>query len=381
MSARFIRQGWCPGALRPMESGDGLVVRIRPFGGRLDRAQVAGIAQAAQTHGNGLIELTSRANLQLRGVSPASHPALIAQLRALGVIDADAQADARRNLLLSPFGDEAGDALARALTAALPAAPALPAKFGFAIDAGPAPVLGDVSADIRLERAVGGRLILRCDGLSHGAPVTGADAAPAAVALARWFVRAGGICDGRGRMAALIATGARPRGWLAPRLAPAPAAAPAAPLPGLRPEGALIGLAFGSISAPTLLALAPLGDMRLTPWRMLLIEGLGQMPGLPGLITKPDDPLLRVAACAGLPACRQAQRPVRELARKLAPQVPPGRVLHVSGCAKGCAHPRPADVTLAATQQGFDLIISGRATDPAAASGLADDQIDLREYF
>ncbi len=23
-------KGWCPGALRPMQSGDGLVVRIRP---------------------------------------------------------------------------------------------------------------------------------------------------------------------------------------------------------------------------------------------------------------------------------------------------------------------------------------------------------------
>lgn len=377
MSAGFARQGWCPGALRPMASGDGLVIRIRPFGGRLAPAQLTGIAQAALRHGNGRIELTSRANLQLRGVAPTSHPALIAQLRALDVIDADAGAEARRNLLISPFGGE--DALEASLLAALPAAPDLPAKFGFAIDAGPAPVLGDVSADIRLERAADGGLILRCDGLSHGAPVTRAGAASAAIALARWFVQAGGIKDGRGRMAALIATGARPGGWLAPRLAPA--AAGPAPLPGLRPEGAMIGLAFGAIDARTLLALAPLGAMRLTPWRMLLIEGLRQMPRLPGLITRPDDRLLRVAACPGLPACRQGQRPVRDLARRLAPQVPPGRILHVSGCAKGCAHPRPADVTLTATRHGFDLIAAGRAGDDALASGLAGERIDLREYF
>ncbi len=66
-------RGWCPGALQPMESGDGWVVRIRPPGGRPGRAQAQAIADAAQTHGNGVIELTGRANLQLRGVTPATH--------------------------------------------------------------------------------------------------------------------------------------------------------------------------------------------------------------------------------------------------------------------------------------------------------------------
>ena len=28
-----IIKGWCPGALRPMPSGDGLVVRVRPKAG------------------------------------------------------------------------------------------------------------------------------------------------------------------------------------------------------------------------------------------------------------------------------------------------------------------------------------------------------------
>ncbi|MEO1207882.1 MAG: precorrin-3B synthase, partial [Pseudomonadota bacterium] len=30
MSDAFAVKGWCPGALRPMESGDGLIVRVRP---------------------------------------------------------------------------------------------------------------------------------------------------------------------------------------------------------------------------------------------------------------------------------------------------------------------------------------------------------------
>ena len=42
-----IIQGWCPGALRPMMSGDGLVVRIRPREGRVSGAQLAEIARRA----------------------------------------------------------------------------------------------------------------------------------------------------------------------------------------------------------------------------------------------------------------------------------------------------------------------------------------------
>ena len=39
--AAFQVQGWCPGALRPMMSGDGLVVRVRPQAGRLPILRVS----------------------------------------------------------------------------------------------------------------------------------------------------------------------------------------------------------------------------------------------------------------------------------------------------------------------------------------------------
>ena len=61
-------------------------------------------------------------------------------------------------------------------------------------------------------------------------------------------------------------------------------------------------------------------------------------------------------ACTGAPACPQGQGDTRTLARQLAPLLPKGRALHLSGCAKGCAHPAPADLTLTATGQGYDLI-------------------------
>lgn len=390
-AAGFAVRGWCPGALRPMASGDGLLVRLRPPGGRLGAAQARAIAAAAQSHGNGLIELSARANLQLRGVAPDRHAGLIARLRGLGLVDADTAAEARRNLLVTPFADAETDALAQRLTQALAAEdPGLPAKFGFALDCGPAPLMQASAADIRLERAATGGLILRCDGLALGAPVTAAEAPGAALALARWFVQAGGIGpDGRGRMAALVARGARPRAaMLAPRLPPAPAAP--LPQPGLHPAGRLVAAEFGLLHAGALAALADLGDLRLTPWRMLLLDHRGAPPGIaspdlsawPGLILQPGDARLRVSACPGAPACPQGHAAVRPLARQLAGQVPEGRHLHLSGCAKGCAHPGPADLTLVAGPGGFDLIRAGNARATPAATGLpTPDPAALKGWF
>ncbi len=375
----FQVQGWCPGALRPMLSGDGLVVRVRPQAGRLTPDHAAGIAAAARAHGNGLIDLSARGNVQMRGVSEAAHPALIADLRALGLIDADAQGEARRNILVTPFADTSTDALAARLGAVLPQMPPLPGKFGFVVDTGAAPVFGGIAGDIRLERAADGGLLIRCEGAALGAPVTEDEAVETAVELARWFVAAGGVTEGRGRMAALIGRGLAPEGRLAGQIAPAHAAAPAAP--GLGAEGAMVGFAFGQMTAATLAALAALGPLRITPWRMVLVERLRAMPDLPGLILTADDPIRRVEACSGAPACLQARAAVRDLAARLAPDVPQGKLLHVSACAKGCAHPGRADLTLVATAEGFDLIRNGSAHDTPDRRALAPGMIDLKGLF
>jgi precorrin-3B synthase len=372
-----IVQGWCPGALRPMESGDGWVVRVRPRAGRLTAVQARGVARLAQTHGNGQIDLSARANLQLRGVTMASHAPLIEGLSALHLLDDSAEAEAQRNVILAPFwvpGDGAVD-LALALSQALVAgdAPRLPGKFGFAVDLGPKPVLRASAADIRIESA-GAGVWVYAQGARKAALVPRDQAVQAALDLAAWFVAAGGIgADGRGRMQRLLAAGAALPAAFARHVLPA--APPYNPQPGLYPQGALVGAEFGQVQADTLAKLADHGALRLTPWRMLLIEGARAMPPLPGLITAPHDPLLRVIACTGAPGCPQAHGPTRPLARALATHLPPGQVLHLSGCAKGCAHPSAADLTLTATPRGFDLVRAGRAGDMPLARDLVPDQI------
>lgn len=386
MTARIY--GRCPSARHPMASGDGLVVRLRPRNNRLSRDQAHAIAAAARRFGNGMIDLPARANLQLRGVRTESHAALIDALVPLGLIEPEGSEGAQvpRNILVTPFADAATYALADALRRALVTVPDLSHKFGFMLDSGPAPVMRDISADIRLERGADGGLILRATGLEQGAAVTEAQAPEAMCDLARWFVEVGGLCDGRGRMAQVIARGARPDAALRPTHTPAPAPmiANAPVLPGLVPQGALVGLEFGLLHADTLDRLAALGPLRLTPWRMLLVEGLRAMPLCPdldGLITDPGDLRLRVFACTGAPGCLQGQGDVRALARRLAPDLAPDKVLHLSGCTKGCAGPGHADLTLVATPAGVDLVRGGRAGDAPVRHGLTTpDILQLPEF-
>lgn len=371
-------KGWCPGALRPMMSGDGLVVRVRPRGGRLSPDQARGIAALSRQFGNGLIDLSTRANVQLRGVTEAGHGPLIEGLRNLGLIDPSTEAEARRNVAVTPFwceGDGIAD-LARRLTEALAAedAPQTPGKFGYAVDCGSIPVLRATSADIRIERGAAG-LILRADGADHGALVTAETAAPMALRLARWFLESGGVPEGRGRMAAHLKRGAA----LPPEFAGVPCqfnAAPA-PAPGSVSQGILVGIEFGQMQAETLSILAEMGALRITPWRMILIEGASSIAReLPGMITRPDDPMLRVVACTGAPGCPQAFAPTRPLARALCAKLPPDQSLHISGCAKGCAHPGPAPLTLVARPNGrFDLVRAGIAADMPSLTDLSAERL------
>jgi precorrin-3B synthase len=365
----FEIKGWCPSALRPMMSGDGLVVRIRPPMARLTQVQVKGIAQAADQYGNGLIDLSARGNLQVRGVRDGAHQALLSDLVDLGLVETGAgetgtgeTGASETNITVTPFW-HSGDGtleLVDEVVKALAQGPALPAKFGIAIDIGANAVLTGVSADIRILRGPDGGLVLHPDGSGLGRVVAVTEVARAMAELVGWFVGTGGIRQGRGRMAAHLAGGVPlPQGYTR--------AVPTAGFqakPGAHPLGFMVGVAFGQLTADTLSGLGR-QPLRITPWRMVLLEDAQRAPDLPDLVTVADDPRLRVTACTGATACSQGLQATRPLARRLAGSVPPGRHLHVSGCAKGCAHPGAADVTLCGTREGFSVIRGGRASDPA----------------
>lgn len=368
-------KGWCPGAWQPMASGDGLLVRVRPFLGRLTRRQALALCDAAERFGTGLIEVTNRANLQLRGVSEQHWSEPLAHLAEHGLVDADPDTERRRNMLVAPDWQAGDDThqLATRLMARLGDLPELPGKVGFAIDAGTAPLLAGVSADFRVERSADGGLLVRADGHARGTAVISVEeAVEGLVRLAHWFVDSGGWEAGRMRRhQALLPSWAPPQAL--------PAACRDRPVLGRHPQGLLIGIPFGRVTALALREVvqgALVGDVRVTPWRRLLIEG--GMPGCTGgLPTDEADPRLAVDTCPGAPWCHQASVETRRLAEALASQVT-GSV-HVSGCRKGCARRQPATLCLTGRDGRFDLIVEGRADGVPVVTGLSES--DVIEYL
>ncbi|WP_084580920.1 cobalamin biosynthesis protein CobG [Sphingomonas azotifigens] len=364
----FAVRGWCPDAWRPMVAGDGLLVRVKPRLGRIDQAQMQGLAEAAVAHGNGLIDLTSRGNLQLRGVSEAAWPALLERLIALELVDADPVRELRRTLLVAPDWAPGDDThrIACDLLARIDELPALPGKVGLVIDAGDAPILSGAPGDFRIERSIAGTLILRLEEQATGTPIATGDEAAALLRITRWFVETGGVAAGRmARHAAPLPD------WAACQIAPA---APRPRVqPGTHPLGSVLGAPFGQLRADVLGDLAGQGvaAVRVTPWRLLLAEGAAVTH--PALTSDAADRLLDVDACFGAPACPQASIETRRLARRLAPLVS-GR-LHVSGCAKGCARAQPSDVTVTGRAGRHDLAFNARADAPALHAGLDADAL------
>jgi precorrin-3B synthase len=114
-AALALRPSACPGLLRIVAARDGGICRIKLPGGELSAGQAEAIADVSERHAAGVVELTNRANLQVRGVRSGHEAALIAALvdaglgpiGALGAADASSllppsAADDVRNVMVSP---------------------------------------------------------------------------------------------------------------------------------------------------------------------------------------------------------------------------------------------------------------------------------------
>ncbi|GFE92927.1 precorrin-3B synthase [Acetobacter persici] len=386
MSAAFsapVVKGWCPGLFAPMQAADGWLVRVRPPLGRITAAQAYLLANVAEQDGNGQISLTNRGNVQLRGFAPEAARAFAQRMVAAGLGQADPDAERRLALQVSPLAGMdpacAGETMlcAEALRARLigsPALSALPDKFGFCVDGGGFFPVGSLQADIMLQ-AVQNPASERGDwrvvcGEARSEPQGLSEAVQTALALAGAFIK----CRETMRPLRVPAVGQRlfaeiGVAWAHPARTEMQHGRALVQRAG-HLTGHLYAVAapLGRLTAATLRACADGaqtsdGILRMTPWGSLIFGGLKKMPEISGVVMHPNDPRLRVYACIGASGCGQASADTGRLALQLAPLLPEGVEMHVSGCAKGCAHPGRATVTLVAGAEGYGVIRNGRAGD------------------
>jgi precorrin-3B synthase len=388
------RRGACPGLSAPMQTGDGLLVRLLPSG-TIPLAAFAALCAAARVHGNGVIEITSRGSIQVRGLSAASALEFAAAVAALDIATEDgvpilcnalAGLDAEEIFDVTPLAAELRHAIAQSARASR-----LSPKVSMVIDGGGAMGLDAIAADIRLgARPANGGIALRISvggdetraaELGYVAP---AHATEAAMRLLDVIARDGRTARARDMIA--VAGEGSFRSAVARLLVAAPLRESEDPA---RHSGAAIathplrdgtvacgiGLAFGHAEARSLERLieaaqaAGATGLRAAPGRALLAIGLtsemtaGFIAAAErlGFITRADDPRRSVVACAGAPICASAYIASRALAPAIAASgaAQLGGTIHISGCAKGCAHAAAAALTIVGTPDGCALIADG----------------------
>src|SRR3954468_18835961 len=113
MTAAFparLRPDACPGALQTHAAADGALARVRVPGGLLTPGQLRVLAAAARDLGDGALELTSRGNLQLRGLAGGAEAELGNRLAAAGLLPSQTH-ERVRNVLASALSGRAGGRL------------------------------------------------------------------------------------------------------------------------------------------------------------------------------------------------------------------------------------------------------------------------------
>ncbi|MEU6794069.1 precorrin-3B synthase [Nonomuraea wenchangensis] len=400
----------CPGALQVHEAADGPLARVRLPGGAVSAAQLRVLAACAAELGADVIELTSRANVQVRGLR--SPEVFARRIAAAGLLPSPAH-ERVRNIVASPLSGRGPNglldvlAMAAALDRALCARPrlaGLPGRFLFALDDGTGDVAGlgaDVTyaatgpgADISgassafgadVSDAAAGRLLLAGTdtGLTAGPDAAIALMIDAAEAFLdelpsgdgrAWRIRE--LDDGPARIAARLRGGPN-------QPIPAPARRPPGPGPGHlpspgagRPVAGRIAqrdgrvaveavVPLGRLTSAQALALADTGHaVRLTPWRTVVLPGLspaeadraGKALDAMGLVTDPASPWAGVTACTGRPGCAKALADVRADARQWVEGLDraPATPVHWAGCERRCGLPRGPVVQLIATTNGYE---------------------------
>ncbi|MEU9088688.1 precorrin-3B synthase [Streptomyces sp. NPDC087901] len=397
----------CPGTLRLHRADDGALARIRVPGGVLTADQADVLRELAGRLGDGELHLTSRGNVQLRGLGQECGGELVSGMRESGLLPSERH-ERIRNVVASPLSglDGRGERDIRpwlsaldALLCASDAAAGLSGRFLFALDDG----RGDVDAlggDVTLRARSDGDAILRLGAEESVVRIPGAGAPQAALVAAEAFLDAspasgawrvtdlpagaGSLFDEvvrRLRLAGMRTT--RTVAPVGPRGSTAPATAPAlGVVTGPRDMVALsVGLPLGRIGAGQWRTLTDIarhrgdGELRLTPWRGVVVPGIGREPAAElldsldaaGLIVGPRSPWTGVGACIGRPGCAKSLADVR--AEAAAALGPVGALpVYWSGCERRCGHPQGEWIDVVATPDGHQvtLVRAGRRDAPVS---------------
>ncbi len=330
------------------------MVRLRIPGGRTTGPVLEALGTAAERHASGVLQLTSRASLQVRGLPDPVPADFTAAVTAAGLLPS-ADHERVRNVAASPLtGLAGGRADLRAMLADLdtaltsePGLVELSGRFLFGLDDGRGDVLAlEPDLGYRSVDATSGWLLV---GPDRGRRVAADAAVDALVGLARDFAAAR-QASGAWRVRDLPA-------WVdaQPDLEPVSPE----PEPEQMPLGAVgahasVGVPLGFLTPDQRRVVTSVAGDRavvVTPWAGLVVEGgasrLAELVAA-GLVVEPTSPWTTLSACVGAPWCAKGLIDTQTLVASVATLDGVWPRTHVSGCERRCGAPTGAHVDLVA---------------------------------
>lgn len=402
----------CPGLFSGSRARDGILSRMRIPGGILNVQQCGAIADLVDRYSSGYVQVTNRANLQIRDLNSAISPEVWQNLQKLGLASRLFEVDSIRNIMASPTAGIDRQSLLdiRPLVQAWddylqshPELSELSPKFSVGFDGGESVSIRAIRNDILLaaERQCADSEIVFKLHLNGATEIVIPEAKCISVLAALTsayleYTKNQPLIEGKKpRLRHLLADWGvekyleqiqhnLPFALQRSSIASSDKSIPNHQHLGIHPQQqsgfSYIGIALplGKLESKQLRNLANLaqnfagGTLRLTPWQNLLISDIPNSRiceveksiarlGLHSSTTNLDSCLV---ACAGSSGCASAMTDtqshaiemVKDLAEKL--QIDRPINIHFSGCEKCCAQHSPIDITLVGIQikQGNETI-------------------------
>ncbi len=395
----------CPGALTFAHMRDGEMIRLRFPGGKLSRPELQALAALSKNFGNGLLDLTNRANIQIRGLNRKhfSPEDLTTALDEAGFLSQNPWSDRLRNIMADPLdyrncGDTNSSAVVMALDEELQNTPSLAKlspKFCFIIDNGSPYQISTQPHDLALialpffgkslyQLSLAGHLTSLC--------VSEDKAANLLIQIANYICHFGHEVK---RVSHLLQKFSLEEACqhileFAPYCIKSPpdnkadlTPPPIGLIKGQKPAYSLgLGVPTGRLTAQQIFTLAKFCQhvtetptiehkkhcVTLSPWQIIYVHNIPasqieitiKTAKQAGFITDPNFLNSQVFACSGSSGCPRTEAPAKEEGLTLikllkddpVPSTEQAIKIHISGCARSCALASQADIVALAQTDG-----------------------------
>jgi precorrin-3B synthase len=395
-----VGANFCPGILHAVPAKDGLLLRIKVPGGLIHSSQLSAIAELSTGFCDGQVEITSRANIQLRAIRLQDHAQVVKGLATAGLLPSR-EHDRVRNIIASPFAgldtkelldpvplvEELDDRLSADSELA-----ELHPKFSLALNGG-GRWFSRESDDLAMQALdVEGKIYfhLTIGGMPTGLGVTADRAVDSMLEAARICLRIARQFDipVRGkRITAVPDAISRAMECLTAFMVPCPlpvefAVETEVPVGAIHTKRAgfmsvVPSVPLGRLQAGQAWLVSEIADhcgsgLRLAPWRGIVLSAVPE-----DLVSKATARLMEagislggrdgyrgISACAGSDGCDASLADVRALAVSLAGRLAnrdtqPGWTVNISGCEKQCAMRNGATAELVAIESGYRMRLHG----------------------